>query len=535
MEFTEKLKKLSLNNLSKDLLRDITKYHRIQGSSGLEEAVKYTASFLSSLGLEVKFIEIPSSSVKGFTSTPVSWNARRGLIEFKKNSEIIIRYSYEDNPTLISAHSPRGSGCGKLKLCKDVHDCSGDVVLVEAPAYLAYRLISANLIILYDSSRYPEAVPYTGIFLQSGEIKETSVVNIPYNTALKLISMLSKGIEIEVCWDIDTEYSTSPLHGVLAYNGSEPGVLYMSHICHPKPGAHDNASGVVANIIVAKIINSIDDKMPHAHLFIPEYTGTVFADSYLPWIPRGVVNLDMVGSKQWITNSTLNIIMPPLFVKSIITPYTYLASKLVLDEASSFGGFKLPAIKYSISPYTAGSDHDVTIMWGLDSTMLNEWPSRYYHTDMDDIDTISTQYLTKIAMASTLAGKMLISRYREEDVLSRFKEQIKAWYSIEALKTDIDVSGISKILDEQVTLKYTSKYTPISSRLLYKVLGLDKSMKLRKIEGVSSYLMVYAPLAYINNISNHLELYQLENLLKWNREETQLIEEAWELIKQELG
>jgi hypothetical protein len=528
-------KSVPLQGKVRDLLRKITLYNRIQGSIGLEKAVYEVADILRENGFETRIFEVPSSSVKGFMETPASWNAVNGYVEFSIGNESKLRFNYLDHPTLIAAHSPPGEGCSEVKVCKDLSNCAGEAVIVEAPAFVAYREIQARLIILYDSKRYPEAVPYTGLFIGVNDVKNTSVVNIPYNTALKLLSRISRGQRVEACWKVESSFSTKPMYGLLAYKGDDPGVLYVSHICHPKPGAHDNASGVISNIVVSELVDNSPKKIPHAHLFVPEYSGTIFADKVLPWVPKAVINLDMVGSKQWITNSTLNIVNSPLFVKSMVSSYVYLGVKLVFDEASSFGGFKLPASRYSLSPYTAGSDHDVTILWGLDSAMLNEWPSKYYHTDMDDVDTISQTQIISTSIAASLAGYLVSIDYRRDELEKLFLDYVKAWYHMESIKTGIDASGLSKLLESQVKIEYDPRLTPVSSRYLYSILGLEKYNKLRNIKGAHTFITVYAPLAHIYGVKDYFEMFQLENLLHWTNEEKQVISEAWSIISEKLG
>jgi len=520
---------------AEDLLKRITTYDRVQGSTGLVKSVREIAEFIESLDLEVLIFEIPVNSSRGFVETPTSWELVEGYVEVKYRASQVVKLAHPDRPTLVAAHSPPGEGCGELKLCKDIANCEGDVVLVKAPPYLAYKEIPADLIVLYDDERYVKGVPYTGLFINTNEVKKTCVVNIPYLTALKLISLINKGEKIEICWKIDAKYSSRPMYGLLAYEGKDPGILYTSHICHPKPGAHDNASGTVANVLSAKILSRFRGKISHAHLLVPEYSGTVFAYDYLPWKPVFTVNLDMVGSKQHITGSTLNIVNAPLFARSVSSPYIYVAAKLVLDKAHSFRGLKQPAIKYSLSPFTSGSDHDVMLMWGLDSAMLNEWPSKYYHTDMDDYDTISPRLVAGISVLASLAGLIAASDQHKGEILRAYFDFVKSWYAVEALKYGVDASGISKVLDNQVVLDFNPKRTPITSRHFYKKLGATKYLKMRGIKGAATYLSVYAPLAYVNNITNSLELFQLENLILWSNEEKRIIQDAWLVISSEVS
>jgi len=160
----DELKKTPITGLARDFIRKITLYHRIQGSSGLENALSIVSEFLSSNGYEVKLFDVPSSSQRGFMETPVSWDVYEGRVEFKSSKGFTHILDYMEHPTLVSAHSPPGEGCGEVTYCRDLSNCEGDVVLVEAPGYIAYKELNARLIILYDSKRHPDAVPYTGLF-----------------------------------------------------------------------------------------------------------------------------------------------------------------------------------------------------------------------------------------------------------------------------------------------------------------------------------------------------------------------------------
>lgn len=534
-DLVDRFKKLGRPGLTRDYLKKLTVYHRIHGSIGLIEALKTVKEIVDEFGLETRMIKVPADSERGFMESPLSWDAKNGFLEFKRGSTLLAKYDYNDHPTLIAAHSPRGEGCGTLKLCVTLDKCEGESVLVEAPAYIAYKELDADLLVLYDNKRYPEAVPYTGLFLRSNEVKKKpAVFNIPASTATKLISQIQKGVEIEVCWSSSADYVERPHYMLLAHRGNSQGVLYISHICHPKPGGHDNASGSVANILVAHILSQIRE-ISHIHAWVPEYTGTIFLREHLPAEPIGVINLDMVGSKQWVTDSTLNIVIPPLFIDQKISAYTFLASKTILDEASSFGGFKLPRYRYSLSPYSAGSDHDVTIGWGLDSVMLNEWPSKYYHTDMDEIDTISPTSLTNIAIITSLAGVLTHKLYKEETVLEAFNNYLKSWYAIEALKNGVDVSILSKILEKRLSpCSINRLITPLTLKILYKKFGREMYMKIRELRGAYSFFTLYAPLAYINNIQDPITIFQAENLLAWSVEERKFIEEVWGKIREEV-
>ncbi|MEM4224813.1 MAG: peptidase, partial [Desulfurococcaceae archaeon] len=178
----------------------------------------------------------------------------------------------------------------------------------------------------------------------------------------------------------------------------------------------------------------------------------------------------------------------------------------------------------------------LTIAWGMDSVMLNEWPSKFYHPDLDDVDTISVPYLADIAIAAATAGHMLYTEPLGSRVLEYYRNYVKSWYQIESLKKGVDVSPLSKMINQWETAqKMHELETPISSRFMYRVLGRELYMRIRNIRGAHSYLSVYAPLAYLNEVENFDKLFSLENLLSWSREEEEIINEAWSILVGELG
>lgn len=527
-------------SMARDALNIITRHHRIQGSKELNHAVEELKEIVEGFGLTTKVLKIMPGGIKGYMEIPQGWNLQEGVLEIKVGNTIIEKFHSKDHPTIVAAHSPPGEGCSELSMCTS-DKCEGDAVLAKGYVYDLYKNIDAQLILVYDPKRYQDAIPYTGLFIDKREVYDKVVMNIPYTTALRLQSMIVENPtrKITVCWKVESEFNDEPISALVACNSDEPEILFTSHICHPKPGAHDNASGSVANLLIAFAIAQSGKAgyIPACHAWIPEYTGTIFLKNALKNPPRAVINLDMVGSNQSITGSTLNIVLPPLFMDSTIAPYTYLAVKHVMDTASSFSGFKLPSLRYGLSPYTAGSDHDVTIGWGWDSVMLNEWPSKYYHTDMDNLSTLSISNIIRTSLTSLLAANLFHQKYKVEQVRAKFKEYLKAWYGIEAFKSGMVTTHLENLIESQRPITpgdLNILETPISLRYLYKKLDRRQFLRLREIRGASTFLTVYAPLAYKNGIEKLSDLYKQENLLAWTRDEEIIINDAWSIIRDEL-
>jgi len=525
-----------------DILKTITRYSRIQGSTGLWNAVRDLKEIAEERGYTTRILKIEPGTSKGFVETPISWNPVDAWIEIKLGDRAIATYRITEHPTLLVAHSPGGEGCGSLSICRE-DTCSGEVVLAHGYTYDLYNNVDADLILYYDENRYHEAFPYAGLFIKPGEEeKNKTIMTIPYKLALHLMNIvLRRGKSLEVCWKAHVKYHNEGLPVLIACRGDEPGVVFISHICHPKPGAHDNASGSAANMVVLDVLGKVANayKYSSCHIWVPEYTGTVFLYRELPWKPLGVVNLDMVGSKQYITGSTLVVVNPPRFIRSLIAPALWISVQKAMDRSSSFNGLAGPSIRYSLSPYSMGSDHDVFVAWGMDATMLNEWPSKYYHTDMDDLETIDPSNTVYAGLACTLAGYLLTKRKKElRSIADYYSSFIKSWYKLQAMKTGFSLNYLARYLLKKPVIERKESpimETPILSRTLYKILGRERYKAIRRIKGALAYLGVYAPLAENIGINNHIRHYRAELLVSWKRNEEREVAEAWETIKSALN
>ncbi|OYT38368.1 MAG: aminopeptidase, partial [Desulfurococcales archaeon ex4484_58] len=345
-----------------------------------------------------------------------------------------------------------------------------------------------------------------------------------------------------VCWKTKVEYHSVGLPVLIACKGDDPGPLFISHICHPKPGAHDNASGSIANYVTAYILSRVGKEYDYSscHVWVPEYTGTVFIYDKLPWKPLGVYNLDMVGSRQSITGSTLTLVNPPRYMDTYTASTLWISIQKVFDQSKSFNNITQPSIRYGLTPYTIGSDHDIFISWGIDSSMLNEWPSKYYHTDMDEIDTLNPHNIGLTGLASALAG-YLLTRTNKDKLLSLkklYESIVRNWYSIQAYKNNFSLNFLNKYLIKKPIITKTPEKpyleTPLSARKIREIIGKEKFKEIREISGVATYLELYAPLAEAIGLKDTIKHYRAELMLSWSRKTENIIREAWEIIKSTL-
>ena len=182
-------------------------------------------------------------------------------------------------------------------------------------------------------------------------------------------------------------------------------ILLVSHLCHPRPGANDNASGAAALLetaaTLARLIGQGALPAPRRgirFIWVPEMTGT-FA-----WLAAqeadvrsgrwlAGLNLDMVGADQCQTNGICEFVSLPAAGAAF-------ADHLLnwLRQPFSDG------IRYKEAPFASGSDHyilsDPSV--GIPTPMINDWPDKFYHTSADTPDKVSPAALARSGALAAL-------------------------------------------------------------------------------------------------------------------------------------
>lgn len=411
-------------------LKNITEYHRIQGSSGLLAASDYIVSVLNELGADHEIIRIDKNTDLGLFKIPVGWDVFDAELWITKPYHKRL-LKLDDHPTMVLAHSPPTDGWIENELVYvgqgvkqsdyDGKDISGKIVLAHGTPYYVYKEASKRNAagIIYYKQRIPEnAVPYAGLFLTIDEAKRARTIGLSISNkiARQLIKYLEKKEKVILKIRIDAKYNFNPILPVVVarYNGQRrEGYALVAHLCHPKPGAHDNGSGVAALLEAATILSMMskkhDDKLPSLYytiylIWAPEYLGTqgLFAKKReLPRIIRAAINLDMIGAKPEITGSVLHHINSSISKPSYLDAILEKSLHIILSSPSTYTSLnKSISIRYDNGPYEGGSDHDVFIAYGVPASMLNQWPDKFYHTDMDDVENIDPLLLTKISVAA---------------------------------------------------------------------------------------------------------------------------------------
>ena len=432
-------------------LRGIAAFHRIQASPGYDAAADYVAGELAETGLEVAIERVPGDGRTRFLGQlmPEGWAVERAAAWLVAGDERRPLCEFETEPLSLVQRSAPAQGRYRLVAIEDSVEPSPDdgrdlgdaVVLTRAPARPALeRAIrergAAGL--LCDGRRlFPpvrgsehdlDSLAYTSFWWNGGEPRGWGFVVSP-RVGNELRERLARGERLVLEVDIASRRfeTTIPLVTARLPGAFDAETLVVSHLCHPHPGANDNASGAAAALETARAIGALarggalgSPRRGVTLLWMPELTGTF---AWLGGVPRrterlvAALNLDMVGADQAQCGSTLLLEHPPCFAASFAEELLSRIRAESLDWITSYSG---PG-HYSLDrlaevPYSGGSDHAVLVdpSIGVPCPMLIQWPDRYYHSSFDTPDRCSPGSLAVAARCAAAYAAFLAAAGPEE-------------------------------------------------------------------------------------------------------------------------
>ncbi|MHA1629071.1 hypothetical protein DRO91_02700 [Candidatus Heimdallarchaeota archaeon] len=447
---------------AKGLISGIAHFHRIQSSPGFRAAAKFCYNKLVDFGIpKVELLTFPAKGKNTYWGVPVpkEWVIKRAsldLIEPKEKAKNLCRFL--DDPCSIiqrSKGTPKEGITGEVVILErglkeeeiEKLDLKGKFILTDDPDLRKLREIAVKKAqaagIIYDlvsefkplrtRANFPTARRYTSFwydvhdsegdalgFVLSAELGDELRALIKQQEERRRKDKKDKEeCAVKVHAEIDAYFIDGAMEVVEFFipgTTDEEEVLAVAHLCHPKPGAIDNASGCGTLMEVARTLQTLisTKKLPRPKrgmrfLLMAEFTGTVcYLATHEKIIEKFVagINADMVGADQSIGGGRTLVMERthdscPSFVNDVLSAILHERSKEVKNFTGT-GAFA--TFKYANDqPFSGGSDHFILGFpdIGIGTPMLIQWPDRFYHTGEDTIEKVSEEML---AIVGSLIG-----------------------------------------------------------------------------------------------------------------------------------
>lgn len=421
---------------------EIARYHRAKGSSDYARVVEFIRNKLVSWGVERVTVERYLADGRKAYQTwtpPPAWEPLRAELTLVHPEERSI-CSFETEPMSLvfgsTSTPPEGLtlevvdiGDGKSDQVYAAQSVTGKIVLTSGDARTAFKkaikkhgavgvltdfMLNEAPSIQRTPCDLPDAVCYASFPVKHEDIDKMAFgFSLSHRQAQHLRALLKKGpVKVKALVDArlfpgELEVLTGLIPGEERQEGE---VLIIAHLCHPKPGANDNASGCgLAMEIARALADAIASgrlKRPRLgirFMFVPEMYGTMaYLDRHPGW-PRRVkagINLDMVGESPE-TRSIANLVSTPWSLPSALGDVGAFYMKAVAADGKMYEGSEpVSAWHYNITGFTGGSDHYILVdsSFKVPCIFLGHWPDRFYHSNMDTVDRLDAAEFLRMGL-----------------------------------------------------------------------------------------------------------------------------------------
>ena len=431
-------------SIAKTYVSKISGFHRIQASTMYHDAALFVVDEMKRLELsDVEILQFPADGKRKYwlyRSSP-GWTVRSAELRLLEPKDELLA-DFEDIPTSLHTFSQATPGEGVTAELIDVgagtsatdykgKKVKGKIVLARGTAHAVHieAVVKRGAAgVVTDSLQYefprvretldvPDAHAYQGIWPTSDFAKKVTFgFSVTKRQGEELRGFLARGDKVKLKAHVDAKLFPGKYDVVTATirGSSKPNeeIFLTAHLCHPKPGANDNASGSGMLMEIARTITALIDagkiKRPARTIrfyWVPETLGTVALLSTRKDLRDRLVagvNLDMVGEDQVKCDSTLHLSMTPDSLPSYLNDLVSQMLSNSTKELDHFAKIGLASkFRYVSTPFSPGSDHSefVEAGVGIPCVSLTQWPDRFYHTSQDTIDKVSEDSLKRVGWA----------------------------------------------------------------------------------------------------------------------------------------
>ena len=382
-------------------LAALTEHDRYQASLGIERAAELIATAAEAIGLSGVTVErFPADGATRWWTfqAPRAWTPIAARLEVVGAGVVV---DHATQPFTIATYSAAARATARVaRLDDDLHGA----VAVIGPTDFARPDLFLTLAACGAIGFVTDAPARAG---QPGRIEldaTTSLFGFSVTTAQREAIEASRGTVAHVTVDIDRSAHMPVVTGVVPGRG--PGEVWLtSHLCHPRPGANDNASGASALLGVAAVLRQRDLDRSVRFVWGPEFLG-VAALLHERTRPLAVINLDMVGEDPVQCGVPLVVERAPDWCASLITPVAEAVVEEVFAQTRAHAGTWRPGAFFGFS------DHALFANFTDPSSRrpaVQLWHpgDPFNHSAADSLDKVSAIELQRSIAAGAVLAEVL--------------------------------------------------------------------------------------------------------------------------------
>jgi Peptidase family M28 len=397
------------------VLARLTTFDRYQGSAGIAAAAQFVAEQAERAGLaEVEVLRLPADGRSAWWTftAPSAWTpvAAELAAETRPGGASAPVVRYPQHPYALAANSASTDGKARvlpLVVATESAWPPEALVLVESGAALGPDL--------FARLRAERATGFA-VVTHPDRLGQAGRVELPAHSGLFAFSLTSEQHEVlrraaraghraVVTVDADTAPADMPVVTARTVTGGPQECLLTAHLCHPAPGANDNASGVSGALAVARVLAHRPLRRAVRFVWGPEFVGlaaylhTVVGGGAAPRPLLGI-NLDMIGEDQRLCGGPLILERSPEYLPHFLNALAEAAVRALPQSARSYSSaVGCDVWAWRATAFVGASDHSILAdrSIGCPAVQLGHWPDRFNHSSADTLDKVDPQELRRAA------------------------------------------------------------------------------------------------------------------------------------------
>ncbi|MEV5873798.1 M28 family peptidase [Streptomyces sp. NPDC052101] len=414
----------------------VSAHDRYQASLGLERAARIVAEAAEKAGLaDVGVRRFPADGEPHWWTfrAPVSWTPLAARLTVYAgpgtDTAAVLHTDHAEQPFTVATYSaatPKGGVLAPLVPVRGDDPVgaavAGGIALVDRAAFvrgsLPAELTAAGALGLVTDAPWKgtEAAPHTGR------------IELPPDSALfgfsltpemfrRAAAAADRGALAHAEVSVDRTAAMPLVSGVLPGDEDAEEIWLTGHLCHPRPGSNDNASGVSALLGIAGALARLrradaryGTRRPIRFFWGAEFLGNaaLLHGRCRPGgggLPAALVNLDMVGEDQALCRSPFVVERPPETTPTLLAPLAeHVVEQVFAATADSPGSWRP-------SPFLGFSDHALYADPSVDRPAVQfcHPADRFNHSAGDSPDKVSPVEMARSCAAGAALAHLLAS------------------------------------------------------------------------------------------------------------------------------